>query len=65
MWWLVQEEEFSTPEIPRFDLRTNVSIADLIEKARHPFEKAYDKHLLSKKQLELFNIETDCFCKVS
>ncbi|WP_284464860.1 hypothetical protein [Chryseobacterium sp.] len=65
IWWLVQEEQFSTSEVPRFDLRTNVSISDLIEMAKHPFEKAHDKHLLSKQQLELFEFETDCYCKAN
>lgn len=65
LWWLVQEEMYSTEDIPRFDLRTNVSIEELIELSKRPFETAKDQHLLSKKQLELFNYETDCFCKVS
>lgn len=63
LWWLVQEEMHSTDEIPRFDLRTNVSIKELIELSKRPFETAKDQHQLSKQQLELFNFETDCFCK--
>lgn len=64
-WWLDMETEFATETIPRFDLRTNLSIEQLIEMAKYPFDEAKDKHLLSKNQLELFEIETDCFCKVS
>lgn len=64
-WWLEMENTFSTESIPRFDLRTNVSIGELILMAKKPFETAKDQHHLSKQQLELFNFETDCFCKAN
>lgn len=64
-WWLRMEQKYSTEEIPRFDLRTNVSVSEMIELAKKPFTKAQDLHELSKNQSELFEFETDCFCKVS
>lgn len=64
-WWLDMEQTYSDETIPRFDLRTNVSIEELIILAQKPFETAKDQHQLSKQQLELFNFETDCFCKAN
>jgi len=62
-WWLKMEQDYSSEEIPRFDLRTNKSIEQLIEIARRPFRKAQDLHELDKQQIEMFDFETDCFCK--
>lgn len=64
-WWLEMEQKYSSEEIPRFDLRTNKSIAELVEMAQRPFTKAQDLHELSQQQCELFEFETDCFCKSS
>ena len=64
-WWLEMEQKYSSEEIPRFDLRTNKSIEQLILMAKRPFAKAQDLHELSQQQCELFDFETDCFCKSS
>jgi hypothetical protein len=64
-WWLEMEQKYSSEEIPRFDLRTNVSVSELIEKSKNFKNKVYDKHQLSKIQGELFEYETDCYCKSS
>ena len=64
-WWLDMEQTYSDEKVPRFDLRTNVSIEELVEMAKRPFTKAQDLHELSKQQTDLFNIETDCFCKAN
>lgn len=62
-WWFRMEEKHNTETIPRFDLRTNKSIEDLVKMAEQPFSKAEDLHELSKQQIDLFDFETDCFCK--
>ena len=64
-WWLKMEQDYSSEAIPRFDLRTNKSIKQLIEMAKQPFNPAKDLHELSKEQCDLFEYETDCFCKVN
>jgi hypothetical protein len=64
-WWIEMEKKYSSEEIPRFDLRTNKSIIELVEMAQKPFTKAEDLHELSKQQCDLFEFETDCFCKAS
>jgi 3'-phosphoadenosine 5'-phosphosulfate sulfotransferase (PAPS reductase)/FAD synthetase len=64
-WWLEMEQKYSSEEIPRFDLRTNKSIEELVEMAQRPFTKAQDLHDLSQQQCNLFEFETDCFCKAS
>ncbi len=64
-WWLEMEKKYSSEEIPRFDLRTNKSIEELVEMAQRPFTKAQDLHELSQQQCDLFEFETDCFCKAS
>lgn len=64
-WWMEMEQKYNSEEIPRFDLRTNKSIKELIEMAQRPFTKAQDLHELSKQQFDLFDFETDCFCKAS
>jgi len=68
-WWLEVENKYSTDKVPRFDLRTNISMEELIEKAQHPFRTIQDQYELSKTQAALFDedldIETDCFCKAT
>jgi len=64
-WWLKIENKYSSEEIPRFDLRTNKSIEELIKIVKYPFRKAHDLHELDKQQIDLFEFETDCFCKAS
>jgi hypothetical protein len=64
-WWLKMEKKYSSESIPRFDLRTNKSIEQLVEMAKQPFTRAEDLHELSKQQCDLFEFETDCFCKAS
>jgi hypothetical protein len=64
-WWLNMENEFSNESIPRFDLRTNISIEQLVKMAEQPFTTAKDLHELDKQQCDLFEIETDCFCKAN
>ena len=64
-WLLNMESNYSSDIVPRFDLRTNVSIEKLVEMAEKPFTKAHDLHELSKQQCDLFDFETDCFCKSS
>jgi ABC-type cobalamin/Fe3+-siderophores transport system ATPase subunit len=41
------------------------SIEELVEMAQRPFTKAQDLHELSQQQCDLFEFETDCFCKAS
>jgi len=68
-WWLDMENKYTTDKIPRFDLRTNLSIEQLIEKAQQPFRTIQDQYELSKTQTDLFDkdldVETDCFCKAN
>ena len=69
-WWLKMEQTYSNKSIPRFDLRTNKSIEQMVELAKKPFRTIEDKHELSKKQTSLFDnldmdFETDCFCKAN
>ena len=64
-WWLEMELKYSSEDIPRFDLRTNKSIAELIEMSKRQFTKAQDLHELSQQQRDLFEYETDCFCKAT
>ena len=64
-WWQNMEEKFGSEESPRFDMRTNLTVRNQIEIAKKPFRKAIDLHELSQQQNELFEIETDCFCKAT
>tara|TARA_R110002073_G_scaffold212736_1_gene373033 strand:- start:754 stop:1590 length:837 start_codon:yes stop_codon:yes gene_type:complete len=64
-WWLNMEQKYSSEKIPRFDLRTNHSIIDLIELTKKPFKTIQDQYELSKEQKTLFDFETDCFCKAN
>jgi hypothetical protein len=64
-WWEKMENKYSSEIIPRFDLRTNKSITEIKQLAKLPFQKAEDLHELSKQQCNLFDFETDCFCKAN
>ena len=69
-WWLDMEEKYSSEKVPRFDLRTNFSIEQLIQLSKQPFKVIKDKHDINKQQVSLFDnldmdIETDCFCKAN
>ena len=64
-WWQKMEEKYGNEDIPRFDLRTNLSIQQLVEMAKKPFKSAKDLHELDKNQCSLFDIGTDCFCKAN
>lgn len=64
-WWQKMENKYSSEAIPRFDLRTNKSVSEMKELAKRPFQKAEDLHELSKLQCDLFDYETDCFCKAN
>tara|TARA_R100001163_G_scaffold28644_1_gene22946 strand:- start:474 stop:1325 length:852 start_codon:yes stop_codon:yes gene_type:complete len=69
-WWLDMENKYSSEKLPRFDLRNNFSIEQLIELSKQPFKVVKDKHDINKQQASLFNdldmdIETDCFCKAT
>jgi hypothetical protein len=68
-WWLEMENKYSTDKVPRFDLRTNISMEELLEKSKQPFRTIQDQYELSKTQAVLFDedldIETDCFCKAT
>lgn len=45
--------------------RTNLTIEEQINLSKKPFKKAMDLFELSKQQTELFEFETDCFCKAT
>ena len=62
-WWQRMEETYGNEDIPRFDLRTNLSIEQLVSMAQKPFTRAEDLHELDKKQCSLFDVSTDCLCK--
>lgn len=69
-WWSDMENKYSDDKYPKFDLRNNFTIDQLIELAKQPFKKVKDKHDLNKQQVSLFDkldmdIETDCFCKAT
>ena len=59
------ENKYSSESIPRFDLRTNKSISELVELSKQNFTTAKDLHELSKEQCSLFEVDTDCFCKAN
>ena len=68
-WWDYVESKYTTEKYPRFDLRANKSVKDLINESRLPFNTIEDLHELRKKQGNLFDndmdYETDCFCKAN
>ena len=69
-WWLDMENEHKTETTPRFDLRNNLSIYDLIEKSKKPFRTVIDLHELRLLQNNLIeddisDLGFDCFCKAN
>ena len=64
-WWKLMEEKYSDEKVPRFDLRTNLSIDELVELSKRNFTKAEDLHELDKRQKSLFDISIDCYCKAN
>jgi len=68
-WWLDTENKYSTEKVPRYDLRTNKSVEEIIELSKQPFRTVEDVYELSKTQGNLFeeelDKETDCFCKAN
>lgn len=62
-WWDNAEREFGSDESPRFDMRTNLTVSEQMEMAKRPFSKAID--FADKVHPELFEFETDCFCKAT
>ena len=69
-WWLDMEAKHSNDKTPRFDLRNNLSIEQLIDKAKKPFRVAKDKHELRINQLSIIDdnindLSFDCFCKAN
>jgi len=69
-WWLEMEGKHSNDKTPRFDLRNNLSIEQLIDKSKKPFRVAKDKHELRINQLSIIDdnindLSFDCFCKAN
>jgi len=64
-WWLEMEDKYKNDSVPRFDLRTNVSISDLVKMSKNNFTTAKDLHELSSEQCSLFEYDTDCLCKAN
>ena len=77
-WWKEMTEKYSKIPIEGKEsynfyaensgmnfFRNNISIEELVEMSQRPFTKAEDLHELSKQQCDLFEIETDCFCKAT
>ena len=68
-WWIDMESKYGDEVVPRFDLRSNLSVEEIVKKAQKPFQSVEDVYELSKKQVSIFNedldYETDCFCKAT
>lgn len=68
-WWIDMESKYGDEVVPRFDLRSNLSVEEIVKKAQEPFQSVEDVYELSKKQVSIFNedldYETDCFCKAT
>lgn len=68
-WWSNIEQKYSQEQQPIFDVYRNLSISDLVEMAKKPFQKQLDKHELRSSQHSMFDIdldvEFDCFCKMN
>ena len=69
-WWADMEEKYGSEKVPRFDLRSNFSIEQLVVLSKKPFKVIKDQHDIKKQQISLFDnidmdIETDCFCKAN
>jgi hypothetical protein len=67
-WWLMMEIKYGKG-LYLFDQREGISMPNLIEMSKRPFQKAVDKHELRKMQSSFFDpdmdTEYDCFCKSS
>lgn len=48
-----------------FDTRTNLSVKQQLKLSKQQFTTAQDIHELDKQQCNLFEFETDCFCKAN
>lgn len=69
-WWIDIEKKYADDKHPRFDLRSNKTMIELLEMSKKPFKIINDKHEDNKKQGSLFkdvnmDLETDCFCKAT
>jgi 3'-phosphoadenosine 5'-phosphosulfate sulfotransferase (PAPS reductase)/FAD synthetase len=68
-WWNEMEYKYSGGNQPIFDVYRDLSIDDLIQLSKHPFQKAIDKHELRKQQISMFDpdmdLDFDCFCKAN
>lgn len=67
-WWAKMELEYGQG-LYQFDQREGLTINDLLELAKQPFQKAVDLHELDSKQPSLFEPQMDtgydCMCKAS
>ena len=69
-WWADMEDKYGDDKYPRFDLRTNKTVSEIIDLSKQSFREIKDQHEVSKQQTSLFDdlemdIETDCFCKAN
>ena len=69
-WWLDMENKHKTDVTPRFDLRSNLSIQDLVDRAKQPFRTIKDVHELRLSQTSIIkddisDLGFDCFCKAN
>ena len=66
-WWDKQEKQNYREYQDKFDVYRDLTIEQLVEKAKQPFNKAIDLHELRQQQNSLFDldldIEFDCYCK--
>lgn len=66
-WWDKQEKENYREYQDKFDVYRDLTIEQLVEKAKQPFNKARDLHELREQQNSLFDldldVEFDCYCK--
>lgn len=65
-WWIDMEQKFETELQDKMDMRNNLSVLDLVEMTKKPFNKAIDKQELRDLQPSFFEINLDyeesCFC---
>lgn len=65
-WWIEMEENYGKEFQDKMDMRNDLSITDLVEMAKQPFNKAIDKQELREMQPSLFELNLDyeesCFC---
>lgn len=68
-FWLNLEQKFGTDKVPRFDLRQNLSIADLIELSKDYETKPTKPHKIKNWNRKTANLNLDlsfdCLCKSS